>query len=1494
MKTFRMLLSALCLAVSVPLVAQNVNHVHDVTTIDRHAARAYREGEVIVKFKPSSRVNVSAARTGAVRSSVGSVDAVFAKIGVTGAEQLMPLSGTGGPARVKSHSGSYIERTDMSKLYRLQLNAENGVAVHEAVEALKELADVEYAEPNYLVYSTVLPDNDKSEYEDEPLFKEQWAFNAINLKNVWTKEIITDKRPVIAILDTGVDITHPDLDDNIWTNEREADGAEDSDDDANGYKDDLHGWDFVNQTARIGDWNGHGTHVAGIAAAEGKNGQGITGANPDALIMPVTVMQSDGVGDVATIIKGIDYAAANGADVINMSFGGYAYSIAEEQALARAYSKAVLVAAAGNDCMVINHAKCPVCKERGAPMFPAAFTFVLGVEAGNRDGSRASFSNWDDDGPTFSKFSEEQLYNYELRAPGVAMTSTFPGGKYKPLNGTSMASPLVAGAISRLLQCKDYESKELLFGDLIHARKKSSNQMVDFQAAYEITDADRKPTLQFVTYDIFDGDSVDAGEGGGLDIPDIPNYLPKVSNDSVEYWYNIIYEYNNRYYKLLAEEEGDLTADTDTLGEVQQWKFIGNESDGYTITNKLGYTIYFKETGSGDFFVSKEPEEDTNFVLSQDGYTRSFSLNKYVNGARECLCASASRGNKIISFYGSSYNSPYIRLTPLFDEEESGSAEQPGTSTDVVTGDGDGIPDSGEVVELWPTLRNEWGNAENITFSLEVGEAEDPEIVEILDNNVSFGKPLSSYAKAKSEKPIRFKINENCVDGRHIRLVLRATCDNIAEELVQEFVITAENGVEIGGVIMRDLTLYPNKHYIVTKNLAIPEGVTLTIKPGTVLKFRPGIGITNDGDLVCKGTPDSLIVFQAERDGGSLRFGKSGKYADLEYVRITGFRGSCAVCANISNSIMEYNGSSLYPIQYIVDECNIYNSNIVYNFISYAIIHYSNCNVFNTNVVENLNRYDPPFVWNNVISSNVFSNYNFDNATPRNLEYESSSVSVLNFDKPSYWGSANEETVRLGVYDMYHKTKPVGSGVVNLSNMLTRPNAEAHGIVWKVVVNGCDAQDEFDMLPPLGVGKHKFEVYFNRPMDVSVAPNIAMGVRPPYTQVVIGEEGEWSADSLVYTAYLTIDGKTSSDGLNRIYVDGAKDTDHFEIPIEKRRFNVEVAAAGSMATGLMAEAGLGKVTLTWETDEEDFEDLLGYNIYRYTEKLDSTYTNYDKNGNWVGGHWEVKGDTTIINERVLESDVVEFTDFDVVPGTTYYYVIKQITTSLNSHALSNPVAVTPLTAEKGDANGSMNVDIADVVTEVAWLTNQNPQPFIFEAADVNSDSDVNILDVVGTVTIITNPQGAATASVNSTATYTIEDGVLYIDSDVAIGGIQLSIEAAKGTEFASLIKENGFEQMATWLSDNEYQFLVFSMSGKSLAPGKHAVLRIGDAALNEVILSNSRGGNVLAVNGNATSVSEVAGEDVEVEGIYDLVGRKLKQISSPGVYIVNGKKTFVK
>lgn len=493
MKKHQFLVAAVLLLASTSAVAQSSNNQDEVVKIERHAARDYRQGEMIVKFKSTSAVRVRSLNR-SVSSGVSAVDQVLGELGITSSEQLMPLTGAEVTPRaraLRSVSGKTIADYDMSQLYRLTFDAEK-VNVHQAVEKLTTLEEVEFAEPNYIVYA--LSSSEASEtfdtaeeaaaYMNEPLYSQQWGPAAINLPKLWEQPKITTKRPVIAILDTGVDITHPDLADNIWTNEVELNGAEDEDDDANGFADDLHGWDFVNQTARLGDWNGHGTHCAGIAAAVGTNGVGVTGANPDALIMPVTVMQSDGTGDVATIIKGIDYAASNGADVISMSIGGYGYSIAEEQALAKAYHKAVLVAAAGNDCQDVNR----------KPMYPAAFTYVLGVEAGESTGVVASFSNYDSNGPIFSSFNEEQLYNYELRAPGVDIMSTYPGGKYKSLNGTSMACPLVAGAISRYMQSKEMGFKELFFGDLIH----TANGNVDIFAAYNIKDEDRTSTVWLV------------------------------------------------------------------------------------------------------------------------------------------------------------------------------------------------------------------------------------------------------------------------------------------------------------------------------------------------------------------------------------------------------------------------------------------------------------------------------------------------------------------------------------------------------------------------------------------------------------------------------------------------------------------------------------------------------------------------------------------------------------------------------------------------------------------------------------------------------------------------------------------------------------------------------------------------------------------------------------------------------------------------------------
>ena len=1291
----------LLLACTIALVAQSSNNQDEVVKIDRWNQQSYREGEVIVKFKADGAVQMRKNVKGKFQTaSVNAVDALFAELGVEEVEALMPNVGARkAPRRMRAYNGTEVKDHDLSKLYLVRFNQQVAApmsnagemrSVHQVVEQLQALEEVEFAEPNYLVFALSTESADSATYVAEPLYSQQWGPAAINLPALWNMPKISDKRPVIAIIDTGVDTEHPDLKDNIWVNEKEKNGVTGKDDDGNGIVDDIHGYDFVNKTGGMADFNGHGTHCAGIAAAVGHNGIGITGANPDALIMPITVMQSDGTGDVATIIKGIDYAAANGADVISMSLGGYQHSIAEEQALGKAYATAVIVAAAGNDGHDLTGYHCM----QDAPMFPAAFQFVLGVEAAkDKQGNLASFSNFDYDGPIYSEYSSEtQLYNYELRAPGMSVVSTFPKGQYRAMNGTSMATPLAAGAISRLLMHKEYNSWEILFGDLIHTRTNGTGN-IDMKAAYNITDEDRKPNLRLVTY-----------------------YL------------------------------------TDTLG------------------------------------------------------------------------------------------------------------------------DNDGRPDAGDTIAIYPVLRNDWGNAENIKVWMELAELENDTIITFLEQEVDFGKPLSSYAKNKSPNPIRFVIDKDVVDGRHISMVFKATCDNMEGTLEQEVILTAENGVEIGGMITEDLTLYPDVHYIVTSNLAVPAGVTLTLKPGTILKFKDntGLSMAAGSQVIANGAPDSMIVITKSDLGqgniGKLRFNDPiFNYCVFENFQSKGFIGiSTGYICSIQNSVFrnirveDYllcaSGSSNLTQEIATIKRNIITNNYSdsYELVA-AEFHFVQSN----NIVGNKGAGGLSISWFYYNSrdlrsyeNNILNNTNRTGSSIYNLYvYSGDPITIKNHSQ--YWGSNREDIIREGIRDFNNN---VGYAYYDLSTRLTRPNPEAHGIVWKVVVNGYDAQDEFELLPPLGVGKHKFEVYFNRPMDTSVAPHISMGVRSPYTQNAISEDGSWSADSTIYTAYLTISGKTASDGLNRIYVYGAEDDEHFEIPEENMRFNVQVSAAGSLSTGLMAEAGLGKVALTWQTDEEDFEDLLGYNVYRWTEDTIKWDRYWDsKLGAYVEAGWRF--DTICINQTVIDAQDSAFVDFDVVPGKTYYYYIKQLTTSLTSYSLSNPVAATPLTAQKGDANGSMSVDVADIVTEVAYLTGNNPQPFIFEAADVNSDNTVNILDIVGTVNIITNPAASSLGfSDDNTATYSIEDGILYVETPVVLGGVQFAFESE--AEISALEALNGFEQI-TWNTAETFNFMAYSMSGKTLGVGKHALLYVGDAEIKKIILSNTDGQNIPAIQRTTTDLSSV-------------------------------------
>lgn len=558
-------------------------------------------------------------------------------------------------------------------------------------------------------------------------------------------------------------------------------------------------------------------------------------------------------------------------------------------------------------------------------------------------------------------------------------------------------------------------------------------------------------------------------------------------------------------------------------------------------------------------------------------------------------------------------------------------------------------------------------------------------------------------------------------------------------------------------------------------------------------------------------------------------------------------------------------------------------------------IYASNFTFSNSNVIGNYVNENNPDYWGKAtyISSNAFGNRGKSSGEYTNIGYYSTTPKNYLPESPNYLGSAREDIIRKGLWDMNHPTYNSGYGSYNLSNTLTRPSAEAHGIVWKVVVNGYDAQDEFEQLPPLGVGRHKFEVYFNRPMNKEVAPQISFGVREPYTQQPVAEDGSWNEEGTIYTAYKTITGKTKSDGLNRIYVYGAEDNEFFEIPYEKSRFNINIQAAGSMATGFMAEAGLGRVNLTWNNEENDFDDAMGFNIYRYNYVEKDSLDRYGK----PTGVKIVVPDTIRVNQEIVDVEATEYTDYEVIPGETYYYYYKVLSTDLKEYDISNVVTVTPQTSELGDANGSGDVDVADVITTVNYAAGQQPKPFIFEAADMNADLGIDILDVIGIIKKIMNPGADAQALAEATATYTVENGTLYVESPVALAGVQVQLALDEGENEVRVAEGlNGFEHTSAWLSENDYLFLAYNMNGKTLPAGKHALLHIGNGLVAQMRLADSAGRNVEAIGDDATKINRMATDVMTVPGIYDLQGRKITNDSQwqgqlpKGVYIVNGKK----
>jgi|GEM_PF-1850266 len=327
-----------------------------------------------------------------------------------------------------------LNNIDLSAIYKLTLKRNLPI---DEIKNLKQNKDVVYAEPNF-IYKTQLIPNDPyylSKGSWNQAYDDLWGLKKTNAENAW--DINTGSTNItIAVIDTGLDRNHEDIDENVWTNIKEIPDNK-IDDDNNGYIDDYYGWDFANNDNNPIDDNGHGTHTAGTIAAFGNNNKGIVGVNWRAKLVGIKFLSSSGSGLLEDAALALKYAADLGVDISSNSWGGPNSNLIED-ALAYQHALGVtIIAAAGNS------------NADALDFSPASSDYAITVAASDPNDLKALFSNWGE--------------KIDIAAPGVdilslkASTNTMcnsqntVGEKYCRVSGTSMATPHVSGLAALLL-----------------------------------------------------------------------------------------------------------------------------------------------------------------------------------------------------------------------------------------------------------------------------------------------------------------------------------------------------------------------------------------------------------------------------------------------------------------------------------------------------------------------------------------------------------------------------------------------------------------------------------------------------------------------------------------------------------------------------------------------------------------------------------------------------------------------------------------------------------------------------------------------------------------------------------------------------------------------------------------------------------------------------------------------------------------------------------
>ncbi|MBR3952906.1 MAG: S8 family serine peptidase [Oscillospiraceae bacterium] len=1165
------------------------------------------------------------------------------------------------------------------------------------MEEVRELDFIKVAEYNFK-YEAAASIIDSTEISknvvDNASVNDQWYLKTCGIQSAW-KYLEKNDLPmagegtIVAVIDTGVDFDHIDLKSNMWKNVNEI-PDNGRDDDGNGYVDDYYGIDIVHGRGNGDDDHGHGTHVAGIIAAS-NNKEGIAGIAYNSEVMAIKAGNASGYFLQSDIAKAILYAYDMGAEVINMSFGGSASSVAVQDALAVAYSRCVLVAAAGNEGVHNEY------YAYAKPNYPGALGYVLGAMAVDEYGRETSFTNWD-----VLPFSNIE---YELYAPGQGIISTIPNDNYATWSGTSMATPIVSAIAANLRGAfadRNIYPTKFIYGqlastselavDCFNPNKHGLHNIPMAVDAYSALTKLPKPELDVISFNIFDtekysennnGDGViDAGETFELGFT-LKNRWGKAENAVVTVDSISQGGIANRY----------VTFGTDTVnyGEVGTYS-EKNAGKVYTEDMHTGWENPFMLTVASDcpndyiltinYTIRYENglDENDNTVYETEGAIEvvircgtlvpndisedmvltadKYWIVPYSVLIREGATVTVEAGTRI-QFYCSDANDPYAE-TAVPEIQVAGTLLFEGTEDNHIKIYPSELYSkyivkiseklSGYVSMKYCDINNAYFRFRGVSsiygceFSRAVkGNLKDRgmsawgEIIvsstnesihaDIIDNCVFYKvgdktfEPFSvNYYSDSGDSPMGEGIITDClfVDSN----IVLGTCS------VKNSVFMGCKGTEQvnNGEI---LNVY-RYEYNYNDTLFIHYRVLSKISRNMIEELYDYAGIS----LVCIETQKEYEYFSNPYRSGLKKF-YTGLYYDKEKDEYRWMNGSKVEDFIKEHIVGDKEGYGIFYEGKIHFETEVPSDTDLYHVLEipetgdrYEIFPDKPKEGLNNLIWEYMASDSFDLIKNNAILNNMQDSNELDWFRLFS-EYDGEYKKFINLSG-NYWGTTNLELIEKQIYDFDDR---VSISQINPEGFLT----EAPSNVWPFVTKAGTIVDGVENIV-MGEGEVKFFVEFNRDMDTSIPLSVTYGSTEPYADYTV--EGEfvsprrWEGTAFVSTLieggtqYFSISNGKAADSFQKLYTDWG-------------RFTFEIDMTEALAMNLQAYATDEGIQLNWFQD--DFDTLMGYNVYRSTSE---------------DGYYQK------LNDVIIPVDTKEFFDDEVEPGTWYYYNFTVVKTDL--------------------------------------------------------------------------------------------------------------------------------------------------------------------------------------------------------------------------------------